>query len=118
MQTFWLGQCRCHASTPQVRIAVGRPVTLQAEILELMAVDPSIPQPTIYPGSIVVPCDKCATPTYQGPRIQEAKEANTDLVFMCHLCSILELAAAAHDGETNEVTMTDLGNTYDPKPRS
>jgi hypothetical protein len=118
VQEFWLGECRCHASTPQVKIAVGTPVTLQPEILAAMAANPDMPQPTIYPGSIVVPCEKCATPTYQGPRIQEAKETNPDLVFMCHLCGMLELAAAHDAGDLDGVTMTDLGNPYDPKPRS
>jgi hypothetical protein len=51
-------------------------------------------------------------------RIQEAKETNPDLVFMCHLCGMLELAAAHDAGDLDGVTMTDLGNPYDPKPRS
>jgi hypothetical protein len=84
----------------------------------MLEANPEVPQPTIYPGSVVVPCDKCATPTYQGPRIQEAKEANPDLIFMCHLCSMLELTAAADGGELDGVMMTDLGNPYEPRSRS
>jgi hypothetical protein len=118
VQTFWLGECRCHGSDPQIKIAVGRPVTLQMEILEMLQKNPDVPMPPIYPGSIVVLCDKCGTRTYQGPRIQEAKQANPDLLFMCHLCGMLELADAADEGELGSVSISDLGNTYDPKPRS
>jgi hypothetical protein len=118
VQTFWLGECRCHGSNPQKKIAVGRAVQLQPELIEMMRASPEVGLPPVYPGSIIVPCDRCNTATFQGPRIQEAKANNPDLAFMCHLCGMLELADAADEGELDSVSISDLGNTYDPKPRS
>jgi hypothetical protein len=67
------------------------------------------PEPTIYPGSTIQPCETCAEPIYVGPRMQEVP----DITLMCFRCGAIFTAIHAQTGD--DVSVSSLDNPYRPR---
>lgn len=74
-------------------------------------------EPSVYPGSIRMPCEVCRIPVWVGPKAQELMEQGVeqgvDVPVHCMFCAVERMAREENAGHS--VGVANLGNTYQPQ---
>jgi hypothetical protein len=60
-------------------------------------------------GAILAPCDRCAQPTWLGPKQREIKRARPEIEFICANCCAADVKTAQVADPNVEVTVQNCG---------